>query len=359
MFSGDHQYTITRSTWVRVSLISLVAVFIALSAQLVYIRGYGGNPAALIGMPQYVADRAGDVPASVPRFTSGGHDGGYVYLVARRPFRVDVDIENTKFHVERWLYPLSAWALALGQQSWLPYSLPLVNLLATGLIALFCGLALHLRGLNSWWAVVCALGPGAAMPLRFNLVDQYFLAWICGAFLCFDLRKRVATTFLLALSVLTRPTAIGAVLAAVGGACFQRRDEREAGLYALAILPYFAWRGWLASSIGYPMFTRDSILFTGDSTLFTIPFLASSVGLVPTLYQVGAFKFFLLIVTVAFYYFVMARLDSERVIVRSYYNSGLFYCGHELPSDHFCGRSNATRTLYSHLSLPALLVRGR
>ena len=285
-----------RSDWVQLSRAAGIAMLVALCLQLVYISRYDWNPAALIGMPKYLADDVGDVSPQIPIFANGGHDGGYVYVFARSPFRVDAN--HAAFHVERPLFPLTAWALALGHVEWLPYSMPLVNLLATGMIAIASGISLRRRGMNPGWALVCALGPGLAMPLRFNLVDQYVLAWICLAFVFFDQKKHAGGSLCLALSILARPMSLGAAGVAVCAAWMQNTDRRPAMLYALSPMPYLGWRVFLAAQLDYPL-----NIFTGGGA-FAVPVLSFLTD-IQALPVEGSIDLALLFGTAGFYFLML------------------------------------------------------
>ena len=239
----------------------IVAVLIALFLQVVYLARYDFNPAALVGMPEWLAAAAGDVPRNIPRFLTGGHDGGYIYLFAREPFPPRIDLVS--IHVERPLFPLLAWFLALGQPEYVVYTPQILNLLATALIAAVCAIALRSRGIDYRWAVVCALGPGLAMPLRFNLVDQFVLAWLVTGFLMFDRRRHGMAALCLSLAILARPMSLGAAGVAALVSAFTTEDRRSAFWYVLCPVPYFVWRMYLQIEAGYPV-----SFFTGDE-LFT------------------------------------------------------------------------------------------
>ena len=103
------------------------------------------------------------------------------------------------------------------------------------------------------------------MPLRFNLVDQFVLAWLVTGFLMFDRRRHGVAALCLSLAILARPMSLGAAGVAALVSAFTTEDRRSAFWYVLCPVPYFVWRMYLQIEAGYPM-----SFFTGDELFLSL-----------------------------------------------------------------------------------------
>jgi hypothetical protein len=248
--------------------LSLIAVLFVLFILGIYLGQYAGDLGYLVAMPAHWADCLGDVPAFVPVLQQSGSDGGYNFAAARDPFFVRNYTACAKptvaFTLERWLFQILSWLLALGQARFLLISMPLVNLLSIGALCFFCARLLEARGLDQRWALLAALNPGIWQPLRFNLVDLVFSAAGIAALYYFDRRRRWITAIVLMFVMLARGTGIGLVLVLSFLAVINFRSYWEAGLYIFSSLPYYLiLKPWLISNSGG---------LVGNTERFTIPF---------------------------------------------------------------------------------------
>jgi len=61
---------------------------------------------------------------------SEGYDGQFAYFIAVDPLGAAPLIDVPAYRYQRIVYPLLARLLALGRREWIPWMLPLVNLIA-------------------------------------------------------------------------------------------------------------------------------------------------------------------------------------------------------------------------------------
>lgn len=279
-----------------------VTLFVALftfGLYFFYLAQFDFNIGALMGVSNYLQSQLSSLPESIPTFPGQGHDGGYIWAMAKNPFLPN--LKETSFHYERWFYPFAAWVLSLGQIENLTWSMPLINFMSTILIAYFSALFFNLLNFSPWWGVLVALGPGAAMPLRFNLVDQYALLWALLSFYSYQKNKYVYFSFFASLAFLTRPTSIGIIIVGFLALLSKLKKDRHLALMPiLGLLPFFALKFYWINFKGLPI----SYFPDGEGN-FSLPFIALTKQLLPQLKESGAIKTLIFGFTVTFYFSIL------------------------------------------------------
>jgi len=232
----------------RPLVISFVSLLICLCVYVSFIARYGFTPGVSVAMMPHNVSCLGYSPPGVPTFGPGfGFDSTDYWMVARDPFlqrdysgcvtaygKVE---KRLAYNAQRWLYHLTVFALALGQEDWLKYSAPFLNLLSLFLVTYLWAQILVRRQLNPWWAIPIALNVGVWFGFRFNTADNFLFMLLTAAIYFFEQRKKYAVFLLLLLAMLTRNVAFG--LIAVLAVMVVRKRPKEALLYFVASLPYF------------------------------------------------------------------------------------------------------------------------
>ncbi len=164
---------------------AVLAMF--LHAELVgyYVWHGGGNPAVLTCVG---SDRAGAYPYEAvrdPRIQRGfgpGYDGQFYYAIARAPLArhcVGLDLPAVR-HV-RIAYPALCWLFSGGgDPERLFWVMPLVNLVAVGVLAGFGAAAAGRRGLTPWWGVMLPLAVNTIGMMLRDLTDVVAILAVCG-----------------------------------------------------------------------------------------------------------------------------------------------------------------------------------
>lgn len=176
-----------------------------------------------------------------------GYDGQFYFYLAEDPFLRDPatarSLDNT-FRVRRILYPLLAWALALGQRSLVPFTLVLVNVLAlTGLVAL-CALAAERAGRSGWWGLLPLLYAGTWVPLLLDLTEPLQLLLLAAG-------AASSSAGLLLGAALAKESA-GVALATEAVRHGLARRWRAAGRHAAAAVAFLAWAAFVYLAVKGP-----------------------------------------------------------------------------------------------------------
>jgi len=147
--------------WVIVLVLALAYVGLTLAR-------YEGDPLifALVGT-QYSGR---GYAQSDPQGTQG-YDGQFAYYIARDPAGGWRYCDVPAYRYQRILYPLLAWALALGQPGVVPWTLVALNVAALVGGTYFTERLLETRGVSRWYALVYGLYGGLVAGLRLDLTE--------------------------------------------------------------------------------------------------------------------------------------------------------------------------------------------
>ncbi|HJS29211.1 MAG TPA: hypothetical protein VJ768_06295 [Anaerolineales bacterium] len=185
---------------------------------------------------------------------SEGYDGQFVYYIARElnPSSVSQYLDVPSYRYQRILLPLLARAAALGDPEWIPWTIPVVSLIAHGVGTWLVGLLILGAGLGARYALVYGLWAGFTLAIRLDLPEPLAFALIAGAIYCDRKGWRALSWICYGLALFAKEvTAI--FLAAQILENLRRRDWRSAaGLAGVGLLPYIVFQGWLAEVFGAP-----------------------------------------------------------------------------------------------------------
>lgn len=223
--------------WWLVTAIAVVYLTAVVTAQ-------GGDPLALATLGTRFS--AGDPSGSE------GYDGQFAYYIARDPLNGWQYCDVPAYRYQRILYPLLARLLALGQEAWLPYTLPLLNLAALGVGTWLTEQILRRYRMSRWYALTYGLYAGQLMSVRLDLNEPLAHALVQAAILFAERDRWRWGVLFFALAALAKET----MLVFVGGYLLflvvRRQWGRSAGLALGVGLPFLAWQGVLWAWLGRP-----------------------------------------------------------------------------------------------------------
>jgi hypothetical protein len=221
---------------------------------------YGGDPMmfVLVGT-RYSQGNAAGAP---------GYDGQFAYYIARDPAGGCPQCDAPSYRYQRILYPLLAWALALGQPEVVPWTLIVVNVVALTGGTYFTERLLDAHRVSRWYALAYGLYGGLMAGLRLDLTEPLAYGLVqAGLWLWMarearnqrqETRKRLEfgiwdlSFALFALAALTKETTLIAVAGLLLYLALERRWWEAAKLGLIAGLPFAIWQGVLWAWLGAP-----------------------------------------------------------------------------------------------------------
>lgn len=219
--------------------ISIITLMFTIIIQIIYLARYNWNIGAFMAVPDYLAQQINGIPYWVPTYKNSGHDGILIWAVAKSIFHPNLN--EVGHHYERVMMPLIVWITSLGNSEAMFYVTPILNALATAAIAYFSVLLFLIHGQSPYWAILCALNPGAFLPLRFNVANQIVTLFITMSFTYFYQRKIVGQILALAAAFLGGTYSAGVILVT-----FLKSFYRRNLVYiSLAVIPYLLYKFWL------------------------------------------------------------------------------------------------------------------
>ncbi len=237
------------------------------AAMFLLLRPYGWNPSALFHMDTVLSEKhvmpGGFVVLDVPAY-----DGAQYYLVSRnipdmlRPARWDRlrSVSPTSYGYQRFLLPLAAFALSLGQTDLLPYAFLLINLAS---LLLSFWIVLRAFPTRPLYAYAMALCPAAMVGLHFNIAEPLTLALLTLFLSRFRRSGTLAPLDVLLLSLAALTREVNIIFGAILGCFFLcRKQWKDAGLMFVPLAAFLLLHGWIYAIFGEMPF----FMSTGKST---------------------------------------------------------------------------------------------
>jgi len=226
---------------------SIVATFAA-CAYLVFAIGLwnarGRDLSRFIVLGAQTVDET-QLPAGVTVLPdSVGYDGTAFYRLALDPFTrtqtaFGIPLDMPAYRHQRIAYPLLTWALSLGQPSFVPLMLVVVNLLAIFLLGFFgASLSMHF-GRNAWFGAIAAFYPGFLYSISRDLCEPLACAFALAALLATAKRRPLIAATMLTCAVLTRETFLILVIAYAIQYAFERK---HASTFAIPLCIWIVWQ---------------------------------------------------------------------------------------------------------------------
>ncbi len=211
-----------------------------------------------------------------------GYDGQFAYFIARDPLNGWRYCDAPSYRYQRILYPILAWAVALGRPGVVPWTLIVINIAALAGGTYFTERLLAEHRVSRWYALAYGLYGGLVAglrldltePLAYGLVQTGLWAWgrreagerrSGGA----EGRHAICNTeyVLLALAALAKETALLATFGLLLYLVLARRWREALTLGLIVGLPFVAWqvilRVWLGEwgiGSGGDMATRFEVI---------------------------------------------------------------------------------------------------
>jgi hypothetical protein len=211
---------------------------------------------------------------SVPTHTEIGYDGQFAYFIALDPRNARFFMDRPAYRYGRILYPVVAWAAALGQPGALPFTLLAVNVLAVAGTIWLLAAYLRRRETSPWWAAVYGFFPGLLLCLLADLTEPLaFFLTACGIVLLDRRTDRwLSSAGLFALAALARETTL--VFAAAAAISIALRGRRGWRLRPDAILRTLSFSAISALPLALYRLALDHWLGTGpqESGFSLVPF---------------------------------------------------------------------------------------
>jgi hypothetical protein len=232
----------------------LAAGLIALAGSLCFVLfrlwlAAGGNITKFVRAAAPFSDRNG-VPRGLFVFPSNGYDGQFYYRLALDPanlhheaFGITLD---SPFRLQRIGYPALAWLVSLGQRSWVPVALVVVNVLALSAIGLVGGMLARDCGRHALCGLLLAGYFGFFISVGCDLTEPAAAACLLGGVLAYRRGRPVLAGLLFAYGALTRETVMIVPLA-IGLTrlvTMVRRPVRPGAGDLAWCLPPIAFGGW-------------------------------------------------------------------------------------------------------------------
>jgi hypothetical protein len=220
---------------------SVVAVVTLVYMAAVVIRGHG-DPLSLVMLGTRFSE--GD-PAGTE-----GYDGQFAYYIARDPLDGCSQCDVPAYRSQRILYPILARVLALGQEGLLPYTLPLLNLIALAAGTWLTEEILARHKVSRWYALTYGLYAGQLMAARLDLNEPLAYALVQAALLLTERDRWRSGVICFALAALTKETTLAFVAGYLLLLLARRQWGRLAGLSLGVGIPFVAWQVILWTRMG-------------------------------------------------------------------------------------------------------------
>jgi len=237
----------------------MVVLVLALTYVGLTLARYGGDPLAfaLVGTQYSQSDPQG----------TQGYDGQFAYFIARDPAGGWQHCDVPAYRYQRILYPLLAWALALGRPEVVPWTLIVLNVVALAGGTYFTERLLETRGASCWYALVYGLYGGLVAGLRLDLTEPLTYGLVLAGLWVWETRRQgdketggqgawdlsfVLCHLSLTLAALTKETSLVAVAGLLLYLALERRWREVVGLALAVGLPFAAWQGVLWAWLGEP-----------------------------------------------------------------------------------------------------------
>ena len=223
----------------RIPWLGLIAASIALAIIGTVLAHHDNDPMEFVFEGAYYTEHDPNAPV--------GYDGQFAYAIAVNPLGAAPLLDDPAYRYQRILYPMLAWAMALGQPELVPWTLIMLNVLALALGAELLGQHLLRHGLKAWYGLLFVLWVGQWFSLRFDLQEPLSLALALAALALLDQNRVGLAAITFGLGGLAKDMALLFCLGAAASAFVSRRIRQGVTVLLGGLLPYLLWAAVLNS----------------------------------------------------------------------------------------------------------------
>ena len=171
-----------------------------------------------------------------------GYDGSYYYVIARDPLQLDRTFApgfklHNQHRYQRFLFPLAAWALAVGRPAAIPLAMFAINVFCVGVTVWAAARIARIDGTQPAWMLPAALSGGLLFAAVYSMTFPLCMALASLAILADRTRGPAAAMPFWAAALLAREHAL-VLVGAFGLAYLLRRNWKGAFWTALAGVPF-------------------------------------------------------------------------------------------------------------------------
>jgi hypothetical protein len=170
-----------------------------------------------------------------------GYDGQMAYAIALDPFGPAQGLDVAAYRYMRIVYPLTAWAFALGQRALVPWAMLGVNLAAAAVSAVILGSLASRRGASAMAAIVLILSFNYLIGLRLDLNEPLAFALALMGLYAYERDRLPAAVAAFAAAGLTKEVSLALPLGLAAWLLLSRRWKTSLAIMAGSVGPYLAW----------------------------------------------------------------------------------------------------------------------
>src|SRR3989344_5132695 len=256
----------------RAQLSTIAGAVLFLIALIAFqVSRYDGNVSALLHVSREFGE-AFQVPHGVVLYEDGGYDGMLYYQIARDIPKIlfgsrdgSLPPYDSAYRAQRILLPLFTYLLSLGQESYFPWVILLINLASiTGALAL----ALSFMRKISLPILTLVFNPAALVGVLFALSEPLSLFFTTLFLVLWKRSKGIISgwqVIALALAMFAREPTIFLILPLAGWYLW-KKQWKNASLLALALAPSLLWQWFLIERFG-------TLALTTGSHMINLPLL--------------------------------------------------------------------------------------
>ncbi|RJP75158.1 MAG: hypothetical protein C4532_01030 [Candidatus Abyssobacteria bacterium SURF_17] len=190
----------------------------------------------------------GTVVFNDPASGGDGYDGQFYYY-AVKGFLMKEPVAPNPFRVQRILYPLVAYVLALGRPQLLPFTMLAVNIMAIAASAVFLWMMIRDLAVGPSLLLFYSLNIGFLIAVFYDVATPLCIGLVAVAAYFYSREMLWPASALLGLSLLAQENGLIAV-AALAAWLMGKKNIRGALIISASLLPWALWQVLLLKRFG-------------------------------------------------------------------------------------------------------------
>jgi hypothetical protein len=175
-------------------------------------------------------------------YSDEGYDGQFTYYIAQNPETASQYIDVPAYRFQRILLPISGRILALGQQSLIPFTLLVVNLIALAGGTYILEQLLMSHNISRWFAIGYGLSIGVFGSARLMTTETLAYALVLLAIWLYQRDKWQWSAMIFALSVFSKEVTLIFVAGYILYLFTQKEWKRGLLFGLIAGIPFALWQ---------------------------------------------------------------------------------------------------------------------